>query len=213
MDFDWYLVFADDARNYFKEIVNQVAVIRIEGEEKFLVLKRKFRPPGLEECLSPPTPSAPTPNVRSSVESLNQSITSSRQPPPYRAPPPPSVTPTKSNPSSPLNSSPTTSPSTPTNKLPDEPPLAPARKRNSLDKAKKELNVDMVPQQGKSETLENESEGERKISVKERMQKFNRMASESDLLKVPVSNNPKKKIDKVSLGSIYIFDNRGQFIN
>ncbi|KAK6628942.1 hypothetical protein RUM43_002759 [Polyplax serrata] len=194
----------DDARNYFKEIVNQVAVIRTEGDEKYLILKRRFRPPGMEDCLSPTT-APPTPSPSLSVDSPSRSGTSHRQPPPYRAPPPPSVTPTKSNPGSPVSPLPGPMPSfqksqtTTAGAHQEESPVVPARRKNSSEKAKKEQQhhtVITIPHKTSAPDVADGPEpDDKKISVKERMQKFNRMASESDLPRMPV-NNYKKKVER-----------------
>ncbi|EEB19215.1 conserved hypothetical protein [Pediculus humanus corporis] len=203
----------DDARNYFKEIVNEVAVIRTEGDEKYLILKRRFRPPGLEECFSssPSSLSLSSNSKMPSESNTGNNNLSVRQPPPYRAPPPP-VTPTKSpqsssplTPVSPTSIFPTSaiSPSSPDKTNVEDPPSVPVRKKSLTEKIKKEHHSDMSKSSsGDSSTGDVELECERKISVKERMQKFNRMASESDLPKIPstttttTTNNVKKKLDK-----------------
>lgn len=185
-----------------------MAIIRTEGDEKFLILKRKFRPPSMEECNSTsPSFITSSANIRMPLESAPRSITPHRQPPPYRAPPPPCVTPTKSNSSSPVPSvtptstSAVTTPTSPTNNGFEEPPVVPLRKKSTSEKTKKEHIVDTAvqPKPLGSESGDVEPECERKISVKERMQKFNRMASESDLPKIP-TNNFKKKVEKVGVG-------------
>lgn len=82
----------------------------------------------------------------------------------------------------------------------DAPPVPP-RRRSLSDKLKLENQNENIPRARPmtmaAEATDMESENDRKISVKERMQKFNRMASESDLPKVPVTSN-KKKLDKVN---------------
>ncbi|XP_047097948.1 ankyrin repeat domain-containing protein SOWAHB isoform X2 [Schistocerca piceifrons] len=87
-----------EARNLFKEYVNDLATMRNEDGEKYLILKKKHRIPG---AVSPggyasPSPSpSPSPSVESMVSSpgglqyvSSESLVSpTRQPPPYRPPP------------------------------------------------------------------------------------------------------------------------------
>ncbi|KAL0280415.1 UNVERIFIED_CONTAM: hypothetical protein PYX00_001710 [Menopon gallinae] len=181
----------DDARNYFKEIVNQVAVIRTEDNEKYLVLKKKFRPPDYAgdpaSSCSSPSPSSPSP--RQLYEP--QFPSPPRQPPPYRAPPPPVPSPVpKIGPAPDASQS---APTTPLSECDQNVPPVPPRRRSLPEKEHHE-SPRPRPMDG---TAEMDGDPEKKISVKERMQKFNRMASESDLQRVP-AGNAKKKVDKVS---------------
>lgn len=165
-----------------------MAVIRIEENEKFLVLRKKYRPPDFFVTSPVASPSNSEMGSRMFFNTPAQSPTNSpRQPPPYRPPPPA-----------------------------DTPPVVPPRRRSSTPKY--EPYDEMVTPQ-RRRTLEEDSnrnewehpkenipmiavddagdaENELKISVKERMQKFNRMASESDGPKLPVSPS-RKRLDKV----------------
>lgn len=190
---------ADDARNYFKEIVNQVAVIRTEENEKYLVLKKKFRPPDYsgDPLGSSSSPSPSSPNPRQLYEP--QFPSPPRQPPPYRAPPPPAPSPAAKT--SPVFEA-CLSVSAPTTPLVEcdqnVPPVPPRRK--SLPEKDHHEPARSRPMEGATEV---DGEQEKKISVKERMQKFNRMASESDLQRVPTGSS-KKKVDKVSSSYLII---------
>ena len=129
-------------------------MIRTEGDEKYLILKRRFRPPGLEECFnsSPSSLSLSSNSKMPSESNTGNNNLSVRQPPPYRAPPPP-VTPTKS----PQSSSPLTPVSPPTSIFPtsaispsspdktnvEDPPSVPVRKKSLTEKIKKEHHSDM----------------------------------------------------------------------
>uniref|UniRef100_A0A8D8YKV6 Ankyrin repeat domain-containing protein SOWAHC n=1 Tax=Cacopsylla melanoneura TaxID=428564 RepID=A0A8D8YKV6_9HEMI len=100
-----------EARNLFKEIVNEVAtIVRSDDGEKYLILKKRYRPQHLMDQYSnystptmSPEPHYPyaspsgTPSRYSSQDSLTSSYSQSglsglRHPPPYRPPPPPLVT-------------------------------------------------------------------------------------------------------------------------
>lgn len=87
----------DEARKQFKTYVNILATIKSEGNEKYLILrKRYYQEPPLEETATMDTSAVMSPGV--SMMSMNSDIgdSPSRLPPPYRAPPKFS-----SNPSSP----------------------------------------------------------------------------------------------------------------
>ncbi|XP_026677075.1 pollen-specific leucine-rich repeat extensin-like protein 2 isoform X4 [Diaphorina citri] len=101
-----------EARNLFKEIVNEVAtIVRSDDGEKYLILKKRYRPQHLMDqysnfstpAMSPEPHAHPynspgnTPSRYSSQDSLHSGYSSTsgpplRQPPPYRPPPPPLVT-------------------------------------------------------------------------------------------------------------------------
>lgn len=76
----------------------------------------------------------------------------------------------------------------------DTPPVVPPRRRSSTPKYEEIRRQDESPDWENVPT--DDAENEAKISVKERMQKFNRMASESDGPKLPVSPS-RKRLDKV----------------
>ncbi|KAG8223610.1 hypothetical protein J437_LFUL003478, partial [Ladona fulva] len=245
-----------EARTIFKEYVNTLASIKNEEGEKYLVLKRKFRPHELLNSISLGSPTSSicsenagppyTPNIPSSASSpclpleILDLTSPGRQPPPYRPPPPP-VSP--SRPSPPLLNRMASVPSE-LSTLPedtaisvetnlrelsesvkaitssvenneyqnksleetDPPPPVPPRRRSS-DRGRienKENQPDPIrkvmpeelPEERKTERPISEIEAEQKISVKERMQKFNRLASESDLLLLQPNATRKKVADK-----------------
>ncbi|XP_046677792.1 ankyrin repeat domain-containing protein SOWAHC isoform X3 [Homalodisca vitripennis] len=172
------------ARNEFKEIVNTVAtIIRSDEGEKYLVLKKKYRTPSLQSsdsfasALTSPDIN-PSPSMTSlhsmadkrsishstSQDSLDSATSPTRQPPPYRPPPPPVVS---------------TPPSTPVS---DAPPVPPRKKSTGSNK-ENSPEVTGRPTTIGAEADVEESDPENKISVKECMQKFQRMASESALQK------------------------------
>ncbi|KAF5279106.1 hypothetical protein FQA39_LY05784 [Lamprigera yunnana] len=193
-----------DARTNFKKYINHLATTKTEGDEKFLILKPKYSPnttdssasvtssipPCFEPINSIGIPVSPIHSVSSSLSSPNI-----RQPPPYRPPPPP-----PSSASSPNISYDNISISSLNNILSPENvvPQAPPRRRSS-DKGKQE-HENVITQldttiQEKNENDENQNfeNDKQPISVKERTQKFNRMASVEDELS-PRPQKEKKKV-------------------
>ncbi|XP_067002950.1 ankyrin repeat domain-containing protein SOWAHA [Anabrus simplex] len=194
-----------EARNQFKEYVNTLATIRNDEGEKILVLKKKYRL--MDSVVSTP-PTSPGPSLDSislssmpstsslvgtSLESLNVA-SPTRQPPPYRPPPPP-VSPTGP---SPLDTANSPRQGLPDNVSPDTPPVPPRRKSSDKLRLDNKENVDTTK---RPKTLvgaeagsgqEKETEPEEQISVKERTQKFNRLASEGELQRVQVSQSRRK---------------------
>ncbi|XP_033609563.1 ankyrin repeat domain-containing protein SOWAHB isoform X3 [Cryptotermes secundus] len=243
-----------EARNQFKEFVNTLAVIRNEEGEKYLMLKKKYRNPMGEQSpamhlASPVLPSSsfdslssvtstamiPSESFSASEESLDM-MSPSRQPPPYRSPPPPSVSPVRpSAPCTLLDSSESGIPSpsvrqenemgrekeslvmvrsvsrddslNSSTEITEEtvihapPPVPPRRKSSDKLKLENKENVHdttikrlkMVAAEAGNKMDAPDADSEQKISVKERMQKFNRLA-ESDMKTHPIAN--KKKIDR-----------------
>ncbi|XP_018301397.1 ankyrin repeat domain-containing protein SOWAHB isoform X1 [Mycetomoellerius zeteki] len=176
-----------EARNRFKEYVNTLATIKNEEGEKYLVLKKKYRQPFLD--LSPPkqmgSPLA-TSNLTTPVSPL-------REPPPYRPPPPAPLSPSSSNSHVSLEESATSistheknDDSEPSSSM--SPPVPPRRKSQDKLKVENKENVDRnrnssleaVIKEDEAVTTTNSSSAEQ-LSVRERMQRFNRMASETDL--------------------------------
>nr|XP_033328359.1 ankyrin repeat domain-containing protein SOWAHB isoform X3 [Megalopta genalis] len=181
-----------EARNRFKEYVNTLATIKNEEGEKYLVLKKKYRQIVLEFS-SPDEMGTPltTPDIVTPVSPL-------RAPPPYRPPPPAPLSPTVGIDVVPADSNAdfarevaaidarkngvhgvdagfSTS----------SPPVPPRRK--SQDKIKIE-NKENVDRNRGSEAVIKEDEAvtgnpssAEQLSFRERMQRFNRMASETDL--------------------------------
>lgn len=160
-----HFFFIDDARLKFKKYINILATSRTEGEEKFLVLKTKY----LDVPSTPPPPAfLPQNTIGLPVEVPYEVVSPVRTPerpkipPPYRPPPPVVTSPSpsldaisiSSNLSSSMNMS-----------IENEPPQAPPRKR-SVEKSKLSMDND-----------DQSENGDQIVSVKERTQKFNRMAS------------------------------------
>lgn len=78
----------DEARKQFKTYVNILATIKSEGNEKYLILrKRYYQEPPSEDSYAMDTSAVMSPGV--SMMSMNSEIgdSPSRIPPPYRAPP------------------------------------------------------------------------------------------------------------------------------
>ncbi|KYN14739.1 Ankyrin repeat domain-containing protein 56 [Trachymyrmex cornetzi] len=177
-----------EARNRFKEYVNTLATIKNEEGEKYLVLKKKYRQPFLD--LSPPkqvgSPLA-TSNLTTPVSPL-------REPPPYRPPPPAPLSPSSSNShvsleesATPISTREKNDDSEPSSSM-SSPPVPPRRKSQDKLKVENKENVDRnrnssleaVIKEDEAVMTTNSSSAEQ-LSVRERMQRFNRMASETDL--------------------------------
>ncbi|XP_029669385.1 ankyrin repeat domain-containing protein SOWAHB isoform X2 [Formica exsecta] len=196
-----------EARNRFKEYVNTLATIKNEEGDKYLVLKKKYRQPFLD--FSPPqsvgSPLA-SPDLATPVSPL-------REPPPYRPPPPAPLSPSSNSSHASLeesampisgrendqkNDNPDTS-------SPSVPPVPPRRKSQDKLKLENKENVDKN-KSGFSETVIKEDEtttttnptSAEQLSVRERMQRFNRMASETDLPARPndTTTSARKRADK-----------------
>ncbi|XP_025425367.1 ankyrin repeat domain-containing protein SOWAHB isoform X4 [Sipha flava] len=191
-----------EARHQFKEIVNTVAtVIRGEDGEKYLMLKRRFRVAGcVGLSLEPSMSSASSltsltsyPGLSAVHHSLSQDSLidpprfqqrspmvspSARQPPPYRPPPSPIVSPNDCSPTK------------------EAAPPVPPRRRSSEKIRLIESNENVIIN-FKDNYKENDQPQQPQISVKDRTQKFNRIASENALQLASQQPSPnKKKIDK-----------------
>ncbi|XP_018338218.1 PREDICTED: ankyrin repeat domain-containing protein SOWAHB isoform X3 [Trachymyrmex septentrionalis] len=203
-----------EARNRFKEYVNTLATIKNEEGEKYLVLKKKYRQPFLD--LSPPkqvgSPLA-TSNLTTPVSPL-------REPPPYRPPPPAPLSPSSSNShvsleesATPISTREKNDDSEPSSSM--SPPVPPRRKSQDKLKVENKENVDRnrnssleaVIKEDEAVTTTNSSSAEQ-LSVRERMQRFNRMASETDLhvrhndTTVPVRKRTDKGADEDDSASV-----------
>ncbi|XP_015602017.1 ankyrin repeat domain-containing protein SOWAHB isoform X2 [Cephus cinctus] len=214
-----------EARNKFKEYVNTLATIKNEEGEKYLVLKKKYRQGPL--VLSSPVPSAPfqqdssvaTPDLATPVSPL-------REPPPYRPPPPAPLSPT--SPSSPVPRYPdeplypvgasenvdkeeTTEENS--KQDPEEvveedasqvssPPVPPRRKSQDKLRLENKENINMDKMKPTTDNVMKEDVANtgsaEQLSVRERMQRFNRMASETDMNARPngTTTPTKKRSDK-----------------
>nr|XP_031827968.1 ankyrin repeat domain-containing protein SOWAHB isoform X2 [Nomia melanderi] len=183
-----------EARNRFKEYVNTLATIKNEEGEKYLVLKKKYRQTALE-FPSPEQIGSPltSPDIVTPVSPL-------RVPPPYRPPPPAPLSPSATNSDAVREES--------CSNFGHEgaaidarkngvhgaeagfstasPPVPPRRK--SQDKIKMDNKENVDRNRGGSEAVIKEDEAvtgipssAEQLSFRERMQRFNRMASETDL--------------------------------
>ncbi|XP_033223983.1 ankyrin repeat domain-containing protein SOWAHC isoform X2 [Belonocnema kinseyi] len=216
-----------EARNRFKEYVNILATIKNEEGEKFLVLKKKYRQTSLD-LTSPvfsfsASPSSPvrTPDLATPVSPL-------REPPPYRPPPPAPLSPVSNPTSPiPRNQnvssgdttgifyknfergSEETLDSKPLSEEPDlptSPPVPPRRKSQDKLKLENKENLNFEKSKASFEPTIKEDEvpavlqptSAEQLSVRERMQRFNRMASETDLNVRPSGNTTpiKKRSEK-----------------
>ncbi|KAL6423429.1 hypothetical protein ACFW04_010194 [Cataglyphis niger] len=196
-----------EARNRFKEYVNILATIKNEEGDKFLVLKKKYRQPFLD--FSPPqsvgSPLA-SPDLATPVSPL-------REPPPYRPPPPAPLSPSSNSSHASLDES--TMPisgrendqknDNPDASIASVPPVPPRRKSQDKLKMENKENVDKN-KSGFSETVIKEDEtatttnlaSVEQLSFRERMQRFNRMANETDLPARPndTTSSARKRADK-----------------
>ncbi|XP_045783823.1 ankyrin repeat domain-containing protein SOWAHC isoform X2 [Maniola jurtina] len=195
----------DEARSTFKKHVNTLAIIKNQNNEKWLILKKKYMVNSGKEN------DEQTAETKSEVSTVSESSEASTEPPvqpPYRPPPPLQLNQDFNI----LNniiqdSNPITSPITPVEltqsiskeslNTEDVPPKVHPRRRSSEKSVLSIPSYNLNPRSSipNSTTELNETplatsrsesmlvESEQKISVKERKQMFNRMASESDVLK------------------------------
>ncbi|KAH0947711.1 hypothetical protein HN011_006545, partial [Eciton burchellii] len=183
-----------EARNRFKEYVNTLATIKNEEGEKYLVLKKKYRQLSLDLSSSPHAGSPlATPDLAMAVSPL-------REPPPYRPPPPAPLSPVS-------NTSETSSEEVASlssardeeHKVEDDnsesgasassPPVPPRRKsqdklrlesKDNVEKLRSSM-LEVAIKEDETVVTTNPTSAEQ-LSVRERMQRFNRMASETDLV-------------------------------
>ncbi|XP_017759842.1 PREDICTED: ankyrin repeat domain-containing protein SOWAHB isoform X4 [Eufriesea mexicana] len=200
-----------EARNRFKEYVNTLAAIKNEEGEKYLVLKKKYRQ-NLVELSTPEQCSSPigTPDISTPVSPL-------RVPPPYRPPPPAPLSPPANNTNThreescsnfvreeaAINARKNGVDRVETGFSTSSPPVPPRRKSQDKIKIENKENVDR--NRGGSEAVIKEDEAvatnpgsTEQLSFRERMQRFNRMASETDLQGRPngTITPTKKRSDK-----------------
>lgn len=204
-------IILDDARTKFKKYVNQLATTKTEGNEKFLILRPKYSQN--EELIQAftATPLSPQYDSRNAIglpPSSSPALSFSefspnnspgpRQPPPYRPPPP--VTPTSSSDNISISSS-TFSIHSGSDL---DNPYAPPRKKLSEKKLEAELKA-LENDNDNTTSLNDENLDQsdvkdvekQSISVKERMQKFNKMATAEDELS-PRQKDKKKQPERVS---------------
>ncbi|RZC35665.1 hypothetical protein BDFB_013547, partial [Asbolus verrucosus] len=190
-----------DARIKFKRYVNTLAQTKTEDDEKFLILKTKYHnsldSPKLSQLSRvthdprnslgiPHSPSYPMTDYSPSKSPGH------RQPPPYR-PPPPVSSPNSSLDNVSLNSI----------MSQDSTPQAPPR-RKAADRQKSLDDENSTPTKQvnhvEEKAVNNCEEKQQTVSVKERLEKFNRMASMEDELSPRQSKSAEKyKADKVSV--------------
>ncbi|VEN58899.1 unnamed protein product, partial [Callosobruchus maculatus] len=188
----------EENRIKFKTFVNTIAYTRTEGDEKVLILKTKYLntlyPPQSPSyhAPSPPPPYSPQADPRNSVGipisppySPMAMQSPPRQPPPYRPPPPPVYTSSSSLDTMSLGSM---------SSLNDQgAPQAPPRRRDS---ERRRSTVDEVtPKKPQEAQAEGSGEEKRGVSVKERTQKFNRLASIEDELSPRQPKSAEKKVN------------------
>ncbi|XP_047524070.1 ankyrin repeat domain-containing protein SOWAHC isoform X2 [Pieris napi] len=214
----------DEARNTFKKHVNTLAIIKPQNNEKWLILKKKYFPShsneneketkaaepvsqlseeGIEETHEEPPARPPLPLLNQDFNMLG-SILPAHEPivdePAYQKSP--VVTPQNTSQESLIEDVP--------------PKVHPRRKSEKSLIEKSTRNINTTPQISNNETIEmNETptltssqsesmlvDSEQKISVKERKQMFNRMASESDVLKSNKSGNNTSSLDEEDRASL-----------
>ncbi|XP_030767459.1 ankyrin repeat domain-containing protein SOWAHB isoform X2 [Sitophilus oryzae] len=174
----------DENRKKFKEFVNLLAHTKQEAGEKILILKSQYntsklsltsRTSSTTSLTSPP----PLRDPRNAIGIPTSPSTPPRQPPPYRNPPP-VVSPNSSFDSISLSSTSTV----------DDRPQAPPRRRSGSEEKRNVLPGGVVS------SLAGNGAGKEVLSVKERTQQFNRMASTEEELtptKTPKSAEKEKK--------------------
>ncbi|XP_044269219.1 ankyrin repeat domain-containing protein SOWAHC isoform X1 [Tribolium madens] len=170
----------EDARIKFKKFVNTLAQTKTEGDEKFLILKTRYQN-SLDyprSSHSPQTDPRLALGIPLSPDCSPAKSPAHRQPPPYR-PPPPVTSPTNSLDNISLSS---------IMSLQDVTPQAPPRRKQ------KAFDEDSTPRQIHTQ----EEEKQTPVSVKERMEKFNRMASMEDELSPRQAKSAEKKREKGS---------------
>ncbi|KAF5289150.1 hypothetical protein FQR65_LT02040 [Abscondita terminalis] len=184
----------DEARTNFKKYINMLAITKTEGDEKFLILKPKYCPdagPAIpaQPCLDPINSiGIPLSPVHSVQELQTRNSPNVRQPPPYRPPPPPPSAP------SPNVSYDSISISSSNMSLQEPPPpQVPPRRRNS-EKGKSDVENESDEQH--EQENQNAESDKQPVSVKERTQKFNRMASVEDELSPRPQKEKKKTPEK-----------------
>ncbi|XP_026299788.1 ankyrin repeat domain-containing protein SOWAHB isoform X5 [Apis mellifera] len=198
-----------EARNQFKEYVNTLATIKNEEGEKYLVLKKKYRQLPIDLGISDQiTSPINTPDISTPLSPL-------RVPPPYRPPPPAPLSPPTNNTNreescsnfdreeAAINARKNGVESVEAGFSTPSPPVPPRRK--SQDKVKMENKENVDRNRGGSEAVIKEDEAvatnpgsTEQLSFRERMQRFNRMASETDLQGRPngTITPTKKRSDK-----------------
>ncbi|XP_045490027.1 ankyrin repeat domain-containing protein SOWAHC [Pieris rapae] len=213
----------DEARNTFKKHVNTLAIIKTQNNEKWLILKKKYFPSNLKENENETKTAAP-------VSQLTEEGEETPEEPPARPPLPllnqdfnmlgsilPAHDPIVEEPA--YQKSPVVTPQNASQEslIEDVPPkVHPRRKSEKSLIEKSSRNFYANPQISNNETIDmNETptltssqsdsmlvDSEQKISVKERKQMFNRMASESDVLKSNKSGNNTSSLDEEDRASL-----------
>lgn len=225
------ILFVDEARSTFKKHVNTLAIIKNQNNEKWLILKKKYFPKETEEIgpKVPDTPSTPNLDNSTSVEA-NVAPPPYLPPPPLQLNqdfnilsnliPSTSSDNALEMPHSPSKESISSV------SAEDIPPKIHPRRKSS-DKSVSEKNSstaslhsgyrtsipnheffddeNMPPALATSRSDSILVENEQTISVKERKKMFNRMASESDVLKSNRSNTSFPHVSSIIIHRFYLY--------
>ncbi|GLV32247.1 sosondowah [Carabus blaptoides fortunei] len=197
--FKKYLINADknEARIRFKEYVNKIACSKTENGEKFIILRTKYASALTSTASTPVSSPLNTVGIPSNLQDVSPvpSPSKARHPPPYRPPPP------VSSPSLSIDNISLCSSSMSIKDM-EEPPQAPPRRKSQSSRTLS-VEVDEPPsqqqeqQQQQSEPIaipQSVENSEQAISVKERTQKFNRLASvENDLSPQPSQTQKERR--------------------
>ncbi|XP_044014737.1 ankyrin repeat domain-containing protein SOWAHB isoform X2 [Aphidius gifuensis] len=183
-----------EARNKFKEYVNTLATIKNEDGEKYLVLKKKYRT-NFEDVTTKYYDSG-SPISTSDFSTPTSPV---RDPPPYRPPPPAPLSPTSSDISSPSSSSYRVADDlyatvnkrnhSEVNSPIASPPIVPPRRKSQdkfrLENKENNISIDKLNNSLAEEIKDDDgtsgNSGIELPSFRERMQRFNQMACETDL--------------------------------
>ncbi|CAH4038494.1 unnamed protein product [Pieris brassicae] len=214
----------DEARNTFKKHVNTLAIIKTQNNEKWLILKKKYFPSNSKENEIETKAAEPV------TQLTEESVEETPEKPPARPPLPllnqdfnmlgsilPAQDPIVEEPvyqKSPVGTPQNTSQESLIEDVP--PKVHPRRKSEKNLMEKSTRNINTSPQISTNKTIEmietpsltsSQSDSmlvdsEQKISVKERKQMFNRMASESDVLKSNKSGNNTSSLDEEDRASL-----------
>ncbi|XP_057653973.1 uncharacterized protein LOC130892535 [Diorhabda carinulata] len=180
----------DENRVRFKSYINTLATTKTEGDDKIILLKSKYSSSDAITSFSSSTSMySPQFDPRNSVgiplspSEMNLMDSSpSRQPPPYRPPPPPP----QGTPSSSSLDAMSVGSINSLNEFPKTPQAPPRDKKRD----------DITPKKSISEPESASAADDKTVSVKERTQKFNRLASVEDELSPRLSKSAEKKLNR-----------------
>ncbi|XP_018333159.1 espin-like [Agrilus planipennis] len=172
----------DDARVKFKKYINTLATTRTDGTEKFLTLRPQYigsASPSYQSVGIPRPqimPTSPTYSMKD-FHATSPSSSPVRQPPPYRPPPP--VT---SSPSISLDNVSMCSSNVSLQDVMGTPQAPPRNRSRTSIRSDSQESFDKKLDKERSAEEDKENVDKKPISVKERTQKFNRLASVEDEL-------------------------------